>query len=255
MTRVHAPEIEMLYVLIADLFVDSGDGGYQRLLDAPRAKGYAEKFSPGAMKAINVSIRPDGTMAVTDGQHTVRMVSALGYTHIQAMVTYGNRKLEAENFLLNNAPEGRKQVSTSQRHRAALVAGNGIAVQVQSLLTTYGVEISTGGLRKGRTNAIGAITQYAKSNPVALKLVMDSIAELWSDDDCAWSAIVIRGMYDLAISVHDLPTIISRLRRRNATARQVMDIASVLQTAAGAKGGGAAYAKTAILKASGIKLR
>jgi hypothetical protein len=34
-----------------------------------------------------------------------------------------------------------------------------------------------------------------------------------------------------------------------------MDIAAALQTAAGAKGGGAAHAKAAILKASGIKLR
>jgi hypothetical protein len=249
----NAPDIEMRLVAIADLYVDSGSGGYQRALDVIRANSYAKNFEPGAMKAINVSVRPDGRMMITDGQHTVHMAGQLGYTHIQAMVVHGSRESEAKCFLIGNG-KGKKNATSKQRHDAALVARDPVALAAQSIMNTYDIAVSTGGLRKGFTNAIGAITSYSNANPAALKRAMDCIASAWKEDDCAWSGVVLRGMFDLAVGAHDMELIAAKLRKRKATARQVMDIASALQTAAGARGGGAAHAKAAILKACGIKV-
>ena len=192
-----APDIEMRLVAICDLYVDSGSGGYQRALDAVRANSYAKNFEPGAMKAVNVSVRPDGRMMVTDGQHTVHMASQLGYTHIQAMVVHGSRENEAKCFLIGNG-KGKKNATSKQRHDAALVARDASAIAVQTIMSSYGIAVSTGGLRKGFTNAIGAITSYSTSNPAALKRAMDCISSAWRDDDCAWSGVVLRGMFDLA---------------------------------------------------------
>lgn len=251
MTKQIAPDVEMRLVAICDLLVDQE---YQRSLKVTRVKRNAKRFEPGAMKAVNVSLRSDGKMMVTDGQHTIEMARQLGYTHVPALVVKGSREDEARWFGIING-SGTEGVNTRQKHLAALVAGDDKAIAVQHLLDVYDITISTGGLRKGRTNAIGAISKYSASNPAALRSAMDSIANLWPNDDCAWSGIVLRGMFELAAGAYDMAVIQSKLRRRKATARQVMDIAGALQTAAGANGGGAAHAKTAILKASGIKLR
>lgn len=249
MSKQIAPDVEMRFVAICDLIVDQD---YQRTLKAARVKRNAKRFEPGAMKALNVSLRSDGKMMITDGQHTVDMARQLGYTHVPALVVKGSQEDEARWFGIING-SGTEGVNTRQKHIAALVAGDSNAIAIQKMLDAYGIVISTGGLRKGCTNAIGAISQYSASNPLALKAAMDAIANIWHDDDCAWSGIVLRGMFELATGAFDLPAITAKLRRRKTTAREIMNISAALQTAAGAKGGGAAHAKAAILKASGIK--
>jgi hypothetical protein len=236
-------------VELASLHIDPK---YQRELKKSRATKIAKSFDLGAIKAINISRRSDGRLFITDGQHTADAARDAGFTHFPAIIVAGTQEQEARWFgIINGAATERVKVSV--KHKAALVARDETAMAIQTILDTYNLKISTGGLRAGHTNAVGTISRYFAACAPQLQAAMDAIRMLWSVDDCAWSGVVIRGMFELAASPELLRDAIVRLRRRKTSPRQVMDIASALQTAAGATGGGGAHAKAAILKAAGIK--
>lgn len=146
-------------------------------------------------------------------------------------------------------------MSQRQVQKAGVVAEDQLSQLAQDVLDNYSLQISTGGLRTGHTNAIAAIKRYIRISPERLKAAMDAIHILWSDDPCAWSGVLLRGMFEIARMNGVLPEVVAACRRRKVVPRRIMDVASAMQTAAGTSGsGGTSHARAAILKVCGIKL-
>ena len=152
------PDIEMKLIDIDSIHIDPA---YQRDLDEKRVKKVAAKFKQGAAKAVSLSRRQNGSLWCYDGQHTIEIYRAAGFTHVPAVIVNGDMQKEAEWFEELN--QSVKRVSARDRQRAGVVAEKQSALAVQDLLDKFGIQISKGGLRSGMTNSIGAIQRYVSS--------------------------------------------------------------------------------------------
>lgn len=228
------------------------DPSYQRDLDMARVSRLVKAFCAGAMKAISVSKRKCGRLYVYDGQHTVAAARELGIDSVPAVVVLGDQISEAQWFLAIN-DGGSKRVSQRQVQKAGVVADDELSKMAQDVLDSYSLTISTGGLRAGHTNAIAAIKRYLRTSPPHLRSAMDAIYSLWHEDPCAWSAVLLRGMFETARVDGQMVAVISACRRKKISPRRIMDVASAMQAATGSPGGGSGHAHRAILQLCGIK--
>lgn len=234
---------EMKMVQLSAINVDVE---YQRQADARRIAKAAKAFQSGAVKAISLSRRPDGSLWCYDGQHTIEIMRACGATHVPAVIVNGTQEQEAHWFSLMNGA-GVSKATQRDVHKAGVIAGDECSVYVDTLLRKYGVKCAKGGAKAGTTSAIGSLRIWAKQDKTRLDLVLGAVSKLWENEDHAWTQIVLRGMWDCAADgVLDL--VISGSRRHKVTPRRILDLASGLQSATGVDGGGSGYAKRAILQ-------
>lgn len=240
------PKVEMMLVEIDSIHTDPA---YQRDLDEKRVKKLSAKFKQGAAKAVSLSRRPNGSLWCYDGQHTIEIYRAAGFTHVPAVVVNGTMQQEADWFEELN--QSVQRVSARDRQRAGVVAGKKSSLEVQELLDKFGLLISKGGLRAGMTNSVGAIARYAAIDPDRIDSAMRGIDTLWNTEAEAWSGVVLRGMFEACSKV--VPKeLIKACKAKRVTPRRILDWCSARQTAAGASGGGAAYACEAVLTLAGI---
>ena len=240
------PAIEMKLIDIDSIHVDPA---YQRDLDEKRVKKVAAKFKQGAAKAVSLSRRPNGSLWCYDGQHTIEIYRSAGFTHVPAVVVNGTMQQEAEWFEELN--QSVQRVSARDRQRAGVVAGKKSSLEVQGLLDKFGLLISKGGLRSGMTNSVGAIARYAAIDSDRIDSAMRVIDTLWNTEAEAWSGVVLRGMFEACGKVSPID-LVKACKARRVTPRRILDWCSARQTAAGASGGGAAYACEAVLTLAGI---
>ncbi len=233
----------MEFVPIESINIDSS---YQRPLDESRVAKMGKAFSMGAVKAVSLSRRDDGSLWCYDGQHTLAVLKLHGCTHVHATVVPGSKKQEAQWFALMNSAGSRKATARDVQ-RAQVVAEDSLACLVNQLLSAHGVVVAKGGSKAGTTSAIGSIRGWANSDPVRLGNVMDAIRMMWINDEHAWCQIVMRGMWDCAGS-DKFDLIVEGLVRHKVTPRRILDSASAMQAATGLPGGGSGFAKKAILK-------
>lgn len=229
------------------------DPRYQRQLDMRRVTRTAKAFNLGAMKAISVCRRPDGRLFVYDGMHTIAAAQAAGLAKVPAVIVDGTRELEAQWFLMINGGSA-KRVSQRDIQRAGVIAGDELSMLAQDVLTYYSLEISGGGHRQGHTNAIGAIKRYIKISPDALKIAMDAIYELWREDPRAWNCVLLRGMFEIARLDGVMRHVVVACKRKKLRPYLITSMASSMQAASGAPGGGPGHSRAAILSLCGIKL-
>lgn len=237
---------------MVNVFTLQFDYSYQRGLDEKRVNIISQAFCEGAMKAISVSIRSDGSMYVYDGMHTVKAAMKAGIHSLPAVIVIGDQKKEAGWFLKING-SSTKRVKQADVQKAGIVADDDLSKATQNILDKYSLSITKSKLKVGHTNAIGAIKRYYQTFPAALEKAMNAIQALWAEDSIAWSGVVLRGMFDIAKTTDSLDSVITQCRKKQITPRRIADYASALQLAAGANGGGSAHAKNAILKLCGIK--
>lgn len=233
------------------------DPAYQRALDDRRVSRTVKAFSLGAVKAISVSQRECGRMYVYDGQHTVAAARILGIVKLPAVIVNGDQRKEAQWFLAINGGNS-KRVSQRQIQKAGVVAGDKLSEMTQEILSDYSIQISNGGSSAGSTNSIALIKRYIALSPPHLRSAMDAINYLWRDDQWAWSAVVLRGMFEIARddSPSLLPDVVKACRRKKVMPRRLLDVASAMQLAsAGGRGSGSCYAKDAILKLCDFKAK
>lgn len=228
------------------------DHSYQRPLDSKRVKRIARAFSTGASKALSVSRRPDGSLYVYDGQHTLEVLKHLGRKECPAMVVDGTQLQEARWFLLMNG-SGVSKATARESHKAALTADDDTAKQVQALLDEYGLVVASGGVKAGTTSSIGSLKMWCKADKPRLERAMGAIDRLWCTQDHAWSQVILRGMFDIAGDAGLLDAVEAGLAKGRVTPRRVLDIAAGMQSATGVPGGGSGYSKSAILQLSKVR--
>jgi hypothetical protein len=220
---------------------------YQRKTDMVRVKRmFKNGFEEGAAKALSLSLRPDGTMWLYDGLHTLELYRMAGFTSAPCKIIEGDSAKEAFLFDLMNGP-GAVKASPCQRQKAQEHFGLGIAIEARDLLDGYGILIAGGGAKKGTTRAVNTIKQYLKSEKDRLIIAMDMIDQLWCNDDNAWTHLVIRGAWEVA-GDGLTSAVQAGLLKQKVTPRRVLDVAAGMQSATGTAGGGAAYVKKAMLQ-------
>ena len=227
------------------------DTGYQRTTDEKRVASASKAFSSGAIKAISLSQRTDGSLWCYDGQHTLEILRRLGAKVIPAVIVPGDQQKEAEWFVLMNGA-GVRKATARDTQKAAVVAGMEGAIEVQELLNSYGLVIAKGGAAKGTTSAIGSIKSWAKKDMDRLVRAMGMIDRLWRNEDHAWTQIVLRGAWDVA-GTDQLDAVEKGLAKARVTPRRVLDTAGGLQSATGLVGGGSGYAKRAFFALAKVK--
>lgn len=228
------------------------DHTYQRQLDIKRIDRLRKAFTRGAAKAISLSMRDDGKLYVYDGQHTLELYKSMGEKAIPAVIVSGNQSLEAKWFLLMNGA-GVSKATAREAFMAGVVAKDESTLGVYALLKLHGVNLSKGGSAKNTTSAIGSLKIWYKKDPARLIRVMEFIDKCWKNEEAAWTQIVIRGVWDLAILPEFLDELVVAIKKHKVTPRRILDTASGMQLATGVPGGGSGYAKNAILALSKIQ--
>lgn len=241
--------VELRFIDIADVLVDFR---YQRAIDAKRILKIEKAFQRGAIKAISVARRPDGSQYVYDGHHTLNVCRNLGHDKIAAVIVESESwRQEAGWFLLMNGA-GVSKANSREKHAAAMAAEDETALDAQKILDSYSVTISKGAAKKGLTSAINSIKAWARQDRARLIAAMDVIDRLWCNEDYAWAHTVIRGMFDVA-GTPMLEDVEKGLGKYKITPRRVLDTAGGMQSATGVPGGGSGYSKKAIFKLAKVK--
>lgn len=136
---------------------------YQRPLDGPRVKGYADHFDPSRLEIIDVAHRRDGQYWVIDGQH--RVMAARIAEWGDPLLCLVHRELtieqEAERYVRLN--KDRKSPSKLDLFWARLAANDEHATNIKSIVESEGYWIPRS---KGSTGirAIAAVERAYKSD-------------------------------------------------------------------------------------------
>lgn len=155
------------------------DGSYQRdpkhrtkILDIARNWNWV------SLAAIVVSQRSDDTYWVIDGQHRVMAAMKRSDVDLLPCVVHqiDNVQREAEAFIDTNT--GRKPVQAHEKHKAALLARDEVAIMVQELLDSGGKHICTGGSAADGIKCIGLLNKLVSRSYDDLATIWPLICEL-----------------------------------------------------------------------------
>lgn len=228
------------------------DMSYQRPLDIQRVQAVMKAFHAGATKAISISRRIDGSLWCYDGQHTLEVYKLLGYLKVPATVVSGDQRKEAVWFLLMNG-KGVKKATQRDKQKAGCVAGDELAIACSNLLTEFGIDLATGGTKKGKTSSLGEIKSLIRKDYARLHMAMGLIHRLWADEEKAWTQVVIRGVFLVCATEDGAQQMERALKKHKVTPARIIDTAVGMQSATGLPGGGVGYAKNAILQLAKLK--
>lgn len=228
---------DLRMVPVADIRIDER---YQRPLDTGRVGRMAAALRIGALGAVSLSRRQDGSLYCYDGQTRLAAAIKAGLTAVPAVIVPGDQKREAQWFLTIN--EGRKRVHVRERHKAGIVADEPAAVAARELIERFDIRISNGGVQAGCTNAIGRIQEYAKQDLKRADAAMQFLFDAWPDEVETWTAIMLRCAWEVVGKGEDFVSRMKRaIRKHRVTPRRVLDTASGMQAATGMQGGGSGY--------------
>ena len=114
---------------------------YQRSGNKPKELRIASKFSWSAFQVISVASRPDGMFNVIEGGHRFRAALMRDdITEVPCLVFDGqSQKDQAAAFVKVNSD--RKPMRATDKHKAYLVAGDELALKVQSYIDWSGRKV------------------------------------------------------------------------------------------------------------------
>lgn len=165
---------------------------YQRRSMSQRVLAISASWSWIALGAISVG-RRESEFWVIDGQH--RVLAALQRSDISNLpcIVFATDSIqqEAQGFL--DANTGRKSVSTIDKFRAALVAGDATAKYVDSVLSEFGITPKGSANKPLEIKSLGWAMQRAKDDRDAFRVVVELAAELCQD--CMLNEKLLDGLF------------------------------------------------------------
>lgn len=176
------------------------DPGYQRSTSSQGSKrlieAMAERWDWRLCVPLLVSAR-GGDLFIIDGQHRWHGARARGDIAFLpcAVGTFGNAREEAALFVAAN----RKRVPMTQvdLFRAAVAAGDEVAVRTQQLLEEAGLVLATGGGASavpGEINCPRALLSLAEKDAEALGAALKALAKAFEGQVVASAAVFLRAM-------------------------------------------------------------
>jgi hypothetical protein len=167
-----------------------------------------DKFSPDALGVPAVSLRPDETYIVLNGQHRLALLRACGFgdTEIQVEVYEGlNLAEEAGLFTLLN--DGRR-LTAIHLFLARVTSGDEIACKVQEIAERHSWRIGNVP-GPGIIQAVSALENLHKkdlkrnSTPTVLENTLSSIAQAWGHSEGAQHSAILTGVGNMFLMFGD----------------------------------------------------
>lgn len=146
-------------VKVSDLIIDLS---YQRKPSQAKVSKIVRDFDPNVLGVIICSIRENGVIAVIDGGHRVSALNAMGMhnSDVRCLVFFGlSLSQEAEMFATLN--DNRTKPKTQDIFKSKVVAKDDAAVDINSIISKYGLSITNGPAMNG-IRAIGTVTSIHK---------------------------------------------------------------------------------------------
>ena len=231
---------------MVDIQTINVDPAYQRGLNESRVRGIAKNFDVGAVKALSLSQRVDGSLWAYDGRHTLEVLSLKGYKKAPAMIIDGTQEDEARWFILMNGA-GTRKASKAEAYIAGLAANDETAIRAREVLNSFGLSLAKGGVSAGKTSSIAFIQSALKSNPERLEAAMQMLHNLWPNEAETWTRIMLRGAWEI-VGADLRAQFEAGARLHKVTPRRVLDMAQGMQAANGEPGSGAGHVKRAMLQ-------
>jgi len=160
------PAPDLRWIPIAELVVDPR---YQRDI-GPKSLKHIRKIAEGfdwrLFSAVVVSPVAGGRFAIVDGQHRTTAAAAIGVDQVPCQIIHAEEGMQARAFAAING--NTIAVSTIQRYRAALHAGELEAVRIRDLSAAGHVRLLTGipskkNVKPGDTVAFGAVKRLCEA--------------------------------------------------------------------------------------------
>jgi hypothetical protein len=178
--------VDIRLIPLASLIID---GSYQRSIDEPRARQIAAQWDDLIAGAIMVNERPNGVLAVVDGQHRVRAaILAKGEdADILCAVSHGLPiEAEARLFAELNGPL-RRQPKALDVFRARLVAGDQAPAEIVRTVEDVGLRIGFNAGGSSEPDVIQAIVAieriYRRAGVRGLRATLVLIRDIWRDQE------------------------------------------------------------------------
>ncbi|HLR96474.1 MAG TPA: DUF6551 family protein [Jiangellaceae bacterium] len=177
----------------------------QEGVDQRRVDKMAANFQPDALGLFILSQRPNGTLVCLDGMHRRAAALAAGWNqYVDARVFTGLTIAdEAALFLLYN---DKKDPSAISRFNARVLAGDEVAVEVNSIILKHGWRVSPEKTKPGALAAIDATERVYRSgsrtlaeglHPLVLDRTLGLITGAWGHDPVGTHSSIIEGVGQL----------------------------------------------------------
>lgn len=131
------------------------DPGYQRPCETNRVDRMGKTYDPNLCTPLVVNEREDGTFAVVDGQHRLATLREMGVTKTECFVLHVDREEEARLFVKHQTE--RRRVTTPDRHRAQVYAGEPTAMLLEDIVRSLGLKIVSGRSEVGCISAVAGL--------------------------------------------------------------------------------------------------
>lgn len=196
---------------------------YQRIYDEKRSRGYAMRFSWRRFRSVAVNRRPDGTLALVDGQHRLRAAQMVFGPDVRVPCTFthaDSTQEEAGDF--DGINTDRSGLSYNTAFRARLHHGNKESLQVEEVLTQYGLRPLWPGENRGVPGTVVAtrtVEYMIKAAGVSsARAVIGVLQEVWKDDASGYRDFILSGLwqflvrYDGLVRRDRVVTVLGRLK-------------------------------------------
>jgi hypothetical protein len=196
---------------------------YQRVYDDKKARGYAMRFSWRKFRSVAVNRRPDGTLALVDGQHRLRAAQMLFGPDVQVPCTFTHAETtveEARDF--DGINTDRSSLGYNAAFRARIHGKDPQALQVQAILRTKGLRPLWPGENRGLEGTVTAtrtIEYMVKAaGESSAKAVVGILYDVWGRDPNGYRDFILNGLwqflvrYDGYLRRDRIVTVLSRLK-------------------------------------------
>lgn len=208
MTTAVEPDVYVTTAGIDELFIDrvtnDNPNGYQRELDAPRARKMAAGWDRRLVGIIEVSDRGEGSTpryAVVDGQHRVEAARLLDEPPTLVVKVHTGLDRADEARLFDRLNRERRRPTTWDHWHARRAAGDTTIRDIEAAVAEAGLEV-----RNQPTDGCVCCTSslekiHALGGPTLITKTLDLIVGVWGASSAAVDAPIVHG---LALVLHYL---------------------------------------------------
>lgn len=144
---------------------DTKSDKYQRPLDVPRAKSYAETFDKGKFQVPVISKREDGSLWRVDGNTRIEAAIMAGFGNAEFLCqVFEGLSYEEEAKMFDDLNKFRKGVSIFRRFIARLEWKDPIALEIARIVHGCGLRIVPGGNGYVSVYAVDKIESAHRNN-------------------------------------------------------------------------------------------
>lgn len=193
-------------VRVGDIFLDETYGRPPR---TEHLEKITKEWQRDLVGVVYLSLRPDGRYAVLDGNHRVMAcrINEGDEATIPAHI-YIDLSLEEEALYFHDFNRKRKALRPEDEFKAALVAGDPEATEINKIVESLGLHIGGTGMgdREGFVNGVRALEDVYQSHGAnGLREVLLTMRDSMGTGPSAIQATILRGLAQFAARYYALP--------------------------------------------------